>query len=35
VPDENRVLTDLFIDNLRCWLAGEPLRNVFDRQAGY
>jgi glyoxylate/hydroxypyruvate reductase len=35
VPDENRVLTDLFIGNLRCWLAGEPLRNVFDVSAGY
>jgi phosphoglycerate dehydrogenase-like enzyme len=35
VPDENRLLADLFTDNLRRWLAGEPLRNVFDRQAGY
>ncbi len=32
---ENRLLTDLFIDNLRRWLAGEPLRNVYDRLAGY
>jgi glyoxylate/hydroxypyruvate reductase len=32
---ENRLLTDLFIDNLRRWLTGEPLRNVFDRVAGY
>jgi glyoxylate/hydroxypyruvate reductase A len=32
---ENRLLTDLFIDNLRRWLAGEPLRNVYDRVAGY
>lgn len=35
VADENRLLTDLFIDNIRRWLAGEPLRNVFDRDAGY
>jgi phosphoglycerate dehydrogenase-like enzyme len=32
---ENRLLTELFIDNLRCWLADEPLRNVYDRVAGY
>ena len=32
---ENRLLTDLFIDNLRRWLADEPLRNVYDRVAGY
>jgi phosphoglycerate dehydrogenase-like enzyme len=35
VADENRLLTDLFIDNIGRWLAGEPLRNVFDREAGY
>jgi phosphoglycerate dehydrogenase-like enzyme len=35
VSAENRLLTDLFIDNLRRWLAGEPLRNVFDQAAGY
>ncbi|HEX7996348.1 MAG TPA: D-2-hydroxyacid dehydrogenase [Streptosporangiaceae bacterium] len=35
VADENRLLTDLFIDNIGRWLAGEPLRNVFDRDAGY
>jgi len=35
VSAENRLLTDLFIDNLRRWLAGESLRNVFDRAAGY
>ncbi len=34
-PEENRLLTDLFIGNLRRWLAGEPLRNVFDADAGY
>lgn len=35
VADENRLLTDLFIDNIGRWLAGEPLRNVFDKDAGY
>ncbi len=35
VADENRLLTDLFIENIGRWLAGEPLRNVFDRDAGY
>ena len=35
VADENRLITDLFTDNLRRWLAGEPLRNVFDVTAGY
>jgi glyoxylate/hydroxypyruvate reductase len=35
VSAENRLLTDLFIDNLRRWLAGEPLRNVFDKASGY
>ena len=24
-----------FVDNLRRWLAGEPLRNVVDKRAGY
>lgn len=35
VAAENRLLTDLFIDNLCRWLAGEPLRNTFDVSAGY
>lgn len=35
VADENRLLTDLFIDNIGRWLSGEPLRNVFDQDAGY
>ena len=34
VAAENRLITDLFIDNLRRWLAGEPLRNVFDSCRG-
>jgi phosphoglycerate dehydrogenase-like enzyme len=35
VAAENRLLTELFTDNLQRWLAGRPLRNVFDRAAGY
>jgi glyoxylate/hydroxypyruvate reductase len=35
VAAENRLITDLFIDNIGRWLAGEPLRNVFDKDAGY
>jgi glyoxylate/hydroxypyruvate reductase A len=35
VAAENRLITDLFIDNIRRWLAGRPLRNVYDRAAGY
>ena len=35
VAAENRLLTDLFIDNIGRWLAGEPLRNVFNKEAGY
>jgi glyoxylate/hydroxypyruvate reductase len=35
VAEENRLLTDLFIDNIGRWLAGEPLRNVYDKDAGY
>ena len=26
---------ELFCDNLRAWLAGQPLRNVIDWQRGY
>ena len=35
VAAENGLLTDLFIDNLRRCLAGRPLRNTYDRAAGY
>ncbi len=35
VAAENGLLTDLFTDNLQRWLAGLPLRNVYDRAAGY
>ena len=33
--DENEWLVDLFSDNLRRYLADQPLRNVFDRARGY
>jgi phosphoglycerate dehydrogenase-like enzyme len=26
---------DVFVDNLRRFVAGEPLHNVVDKQAGY
>jgi phosphoglycerate dehydrogenase-like enzyme len=32
---ENDALIDLFCDNLRRYLTGVPLRNVFDRARGY
>jgi phosphoglycerate dehydrogenase-like enzyme len=35
VAAENRLLTDLFTDNLRRWLDGAPLRNTYDRASGY
>jgi phosphoglycerate dehydrogenase-like enzyme len=35
VAAENRLLSDLFTDNLRRWLDGAPLRNTYDRAAGY
>jgi glyoxylate/hydroxypyruvate reductase A len=35
VGAENRLITDLFIDNIGRWLAGQPLRNTFDVTAGY
>ena len=33
--EENELVVDLFCDNLRRYLAGDPLRNVFDRTRGY
>jgi phosphoglycerate dehydrogenase-like enzyme len=33
--NENAVLTELFIENLRHYRAGEPLRNVYHAQRGY
>ena len=35
VAAENGLLTELFTDNLQRWLAGRPLRNLYDRAAGY
>ncbi|HEU5390477.1 MAG TPA: D-2-hydroxyacid dehydrogenase [Streptosporangiaceae bacterium] len=35
VAAENHLLAELFTDNLQRWLAGRPLRNVYDRTAGY
>jgi phosphoglycerate dehydrogenase-like enzyme len=35
VDAENGLLTELFTDNLQRWLIGRPLRNVYDRAAGY
>jgi hypothetical protein len=32
---ENGLLTDLFCDNLRRFLDGQPLRNVIDKRRGY
>ncbi|HEY3061335.1 MAG TPA: D-2-hydroxyacid dehydrogenase [Chloroflexota bacterium] len=32
---ENALLVDLFCDNLRRYLAGEPLRNLVDKVRGY
>jgi phosphoglycerate dehydrogenase-like enzyme len=32
---ENARLTDLFADNLRRYVTGEPLRNVIDKVRGY
>ena len=32
---ENEALVEAFCDNLRRYLAGEALRNVFDRGRGY
>jgi glyoxylate/hydroxypyruvate reductase len=35
VAGENAALTELFCDNLRRWLDGRPLRNVYSRENGY
>jgi len=35
VAAENGLITDLFIDNIRRWMAGRPLRNLYDRAVGY
>ena len=28
-------ITNLFLDNLECYRAGQPLQNVVNKQAGY
>jgi len=35
VDTENAALTELFCDNLRRWLDGRPLQNVYSREKGY
>ena len=35
VDAENATLTSLFCDNLRRWLDGAPLLNVYSREKGY
>jgi phosphoglycerate dehydrogenase-like enzyme len=35
VDTENAALTDLFCENLRRWLDGQPLRNLYSREKGY
>jgi glyoxylate/hydroxypyruvate reductase A len=35
VAVENRLIVDLFCDNLRRWLDGRPLLNVYDKARGY
>ena len=35
VDAENALIVDLFVDNLRRYLDGRPLRNVYDRDRGY
>lgn len=35
VAQENHLITELFLDNLGRWLAGRPLRNVYQPGLGY
>ena len=35
VDSENGLIVDLFVDNLRRYLDGRPLRNVYERDRGY
>jgi len=35
VEAENELIVEVFADNLRRFLDGEPLRNVYDRDRGY
>ena len=34
-PQRDRFVAELFVENLRRFLDGEPLREVVDRKAGY
>ncbi|KUI35548.1 D-2-hydroxyacid dehydrogenase [Mycobacterium sp. GA-2829] len=34
-PSENAKIVDIFVDNLRRYLDGQPLRNLYDHDAGY
>jgi len=34
-PERDRLVAELFVDNLRRFLAGAPLREVVDRARGY
>jgi glyoxylate/hydroxypyruvate reductase len=35
VDVENQLITDLFCRNLKNWLAGQPLLNLFQAERGY
>ena len=35
LPSENAAIVDLFCRNLRAWLAGRPLTNLYRRDDGY
>jgi phosphoglycerate dehydrogenase-like enzyme len=35
MPDENRRIVDIFVDNLGRYLDGQPLRNMYERDRGY
>ncbi|MFS0898959.1 D-2-hydroxyacid dehydrogenase [Mycolicibacterium litorale] len=35
VPSENAAIVEIFVDNLRRYLDGRPLRNLYDHDAGY
>ena len=35
VMAENERIVEIFVDNLRRFTEGQPLRNLFDKQRGY
>jgi phosphoglycerate dehydrogenase-like enzyme len=35
LTEENARITEIFVDNLRRWLDGRPLRNRYDAGRGY